>query len=772
MFSKEFQEILNQIEAKPELNALFLEHYVNVESARNLLALEGTKEGVWDWELETDVVHFSSQWFQILGYLPNELPHKFSTWEDLVHQDDLHTAKEKVQAFLLSDGEYWGKSIQRMRTKSGQYIYTEHKAKLLKNPEGKGIRLIGTIRDVNKEHINAIELEQKNTLLDTIFNASPHLIFIKDKYGNFIKVNKAVGALFNLPLEDLEFKPNAEVHGHNEEVQNFDRIDNIVLLENKSVTLIEPFTKFNGDVRLFQTIKSPMTFHGEKYVLGLSTDITELEERNNKIEENLRYQESILQSLPFYFLEFNHSFTFNILNKNHDKLIPIVFNNQIDFNNLIHTDDRKHLDTIAEFLNSNSVHLFLELQLNTHKGPKWFKFYLSKSVSDKKKIFGSLIPDHENVNNRIALEESLITLQTIQEEAVDLILILDSSFKVLNSSQSSKTVLGIAASRITGTPFFDLLENEVRNVHIESIKKLKKGEYLKFTFLRKYNNKEFFLEALFKLLKTPSTSNSTYLAFIRDNTESKRLELEKEKINSALQKLADERTSFVSMASHQFRTPLTIIRGNTELIQYKLQKKNLTDFDTHLNRITTEIDRVTNLMNDILLLGKLSSKKQDYKPEEVDLANFVEGLVVEFNERNIEIDSSSFIFIRKQQNIQVLIDKLLFSHVVYNLFDNAFKYGKSNIPIEVIVEKSNEYGILKVKDYGIGIPVNSLISIFESFYRAPNTQSIEGTGLGLPIAKQIIELFNGEIFAQSDGSNGCMFTIRIPLTCLPESSKF
>ncbi|MDG2331889.1 MAG: tetratricopeptide repeat-containing sensor histidine kinase [Flavobacteriales bacterium] len=249
------------------------------------------------------------------------------------------------------------------------------------------------------------------------------------------------------------------------------------------------------------------------------------------------------------------------------------------------------------------------------------------------------------------------------------------------------------------------------------------------------NNKNAYLQLTYKVQKTAK-------------------ELEREKELSLL------KTSFVSTASHQFRTPLAVIQSNTELLLMLLSK-----IDNHelervkkvTGRITGQIAKMTELMDEVLILGKLTSGNVHYEAKELNLVEFCNILIQQFNA--IQEDGRILEFKIIGETYRVKLDSKLLGHTLTNLISNAFKYSVGKENPELSIHFKAKEVILSVKDYGIGISKNEQLHLFEPFYRADNATDIKGTGLGLSIAKEYVEINRGNILVKSILGEGSCFEI-------------
>ena len=235
-------------------------------------------------------------------------------------------------------------------------------------------------------------------------------------------------------------------------------------------------------------------------------------------------------------------------------------------------------------------------------------------------------------------------------------------------------------------------------------------------------------------------------------------------LEASLQKekeLGDMKSRFVSIASHQFRTPLAIIQSNAELIKIIIKNENLEVSDrlnTSTARIDSEISRMTNLMNEVLIFGKVSSGQMELKRDMTDITELCTKLVNRYNE--IQPDNRKMDVRSIGNSRQVSIDKGMMRHAIDNLISNAFKYSAETAPLFEISFLPKEIKI-SISDDGIGIPESEMENLFEPFHRAENVGDIAGTGLGLSIVKEYVELNGGTISVISRENEGTKFTIAL-----------
>jgi PAS domain S-box-containing protein len=224
--------------------------------------------------------------------------------------------------------------------------------------------------------------------------------------------------------------------------------------------------------------------------------------------------------------------------------------------------------------------------------------------------------------------------------------------------------------------------------------------------------------------------------------------------------LGQLKSSFVSTASHQFRTPLAIIQSNVGLLEMFANKTSKEELDRHTKvtgRITGAITKMTELMDNVLILGKLTSGNVHYNPKSLNVVEFCDQLVAEFNDVPAEGRTINAVTIGEPYN--VYLDPKLLTQVLANLINNAFKYSLGKKNPELVIDFSTKELVISIKDCGIGIPKAEISNLFQPFFRANNVTEINGTGLGLSIAKEYVEINKGRIAVQSILGEGSCFKI-------------
>ncbi|MFY0628547.1 MAG: PAS domain S-box protein [Reichenbachiella sp.] len=223
--------------------------------------------------------------------------------------------------------------------------------------------------------------------------------------------------------------------------------------------------------------------------------------------------------------------------------------------------------------------------------------------------------------------------------------------------------------------------------------------------------------------------------------------------------LHELKTRFVSMASHEFRTPLSTILSSVSLIARYTTPETEEKKNKHITRIKNNVGELTNILNDFLSLDKLDEGKMSVSVQTMDLCALIDETISEL--RTLTKKDQKILTNINFLNCEVQSDPQIIKQVLTNLMSNAIKYSDQGSEIELNASQNNEKITIEVKDQGIGIPESDQKHLFGKFFRAHNSSHIQGTGLGLNIVQKYLELINGEITFESIEGKGSVFTITL-----------
>ncbi len=396
--------------------------------------------------------------------------------------------------------------------------------------------------------------------------------------------------------------------------------------------------------------------------------------------------------------------------------------------------------------------------------------------------FGYVVKPFTSKDLKIAVEIGLLKHQLEQDlrENRDRLATLLNSMSdavIATNEQAKVTFMNPAAELITGwkqvdaqgkdiSTIFNIVD-EITEAALENpvIKVLRdqKVVYLgEFTSLITKKGKKIPIgDSASPIMRRPNQIDGVVIVFW-DISERRQTELLERALNQE-RELNHLKSLFISTVSHDFRNPLTVIQTAVELIEIQGDNLPAAKKSIYLQRIKGAVQSMKELMEDVLFMGKSDVGKLECHPDLVNLEQVCREFIAEFS--LVTNDGHQIMFTCHNECTDTLIDEKLLHYIVINLLSNAVKYSpqNKNIQVDLTCDFREKVAILQIQDQGIGIPEVDQKRLFESFYRATNVQSIQGTGLGLVIVKKCVEAHQGKISFTSQVGVGTTFKIILPL---------
>jgi signal transduction histidine kinase len=297
---------------------------------------------------------------------------------------------------------------------------------------------------------------------------------------------------------------------------------------------------------------------------------------------------------------------------------------------------------------------------------------------------------------------------------------------------------------------------EWRNRMIAHAQKTFNGE--NFSYEIKYKSNTYKVNTM--PLDDGQFGNNLVLFVFTNVTEQKKTEVKMLKALKKERELSELKSRFVSMASHEFRTPLSTILSTANLIARQNEPGKEDKRLKNVERNKSSVKNLVDILNEFLSIGRLEEGEVSMKQEVFDLTDFMKTIMQEL--QHVQKPGQQVRLTSHPKIIHVYLDKQFTRNVFLNLLSNALKYSPHNKPVDIHITAETSNITVKVQDQGIGIPEDEHQNLFNLFFRARNVTNIEGTGLGLPIAKKYIELMNGKITFESRLEQGTTFTITLP----------
>ncbi len=749
-------------------------------------------ELIWEMDLRNNKIRIMGFAPRIGSYDGNEIDIDYR--RDLsiqVHPEDSERVIKHFDEFLKKGNNATSEETYRTLNAGGnEYIWVQSRRTLLCDEFGNPAIVVGTTADITDNRLVEVELQkhkeqneflvqmlqESNEKLNTILNSSKEIILTIDlQTGQIENVNDAIRILGYSPQEwigeyytkwTLEKRRRFhELLKHASESDSVSRSQQIIFA-NKDNTVNIPFE--------FST--SLFYFKNKKYLLCVLRDIRErleYEKNLNKVTEQLTH---LINNIDDVYAIFNlKENRYEFISDNLEGFFGCDKNEFMQhglfWREIIHIEDSSGIVKQMEEVIKNKSRGEFFYRITTPVGET--KMLLEKITvaldddgnADKVYIVKSDYTHIENAEQ--SLIESERKFRFISENITDFISIIDNDGKFLYASPSAQNVIGYNPDElIDENSIYIIHPDDVKIFIEETLEKAvfeKKESQIRYRLLSKTGEYRW-AETHYKPIIDAMGNTTSIICSTRDVTDREQLMKDLEQALVKERELNELRSQFVSTASHQFRTPLTVIHSGVELMEIYLEGLSETKqkpFQKQFNRIQGEVIRLQDLMNDVLLLGRADASRTPFKPENRDLVDFCEELIE--SKYNNRYPKGRKVVLSVSGKIQsVFFDPKLLDHALENILSNAYKYSnKGNIEMQLKFDYENVN--IAITDKGIGIPESDLGNLFQPFYRAGNTTEIEGTGLGLSIVKEFIDKHDGQIFVVSELNKGTTVNVILPL---------
>ncbi|MDB5249572.1 MAG: hypothetical protein JWQ40_3966 [Segetibacter sp.] len=733
--------------------------------------LNNSKEIILTIDLEKNVIANVNEAISSLGYKPEEWINKsYKSWEGDHGQKFLELMKLAVQSELQVQNQ----QISFPNKSNTENIPFEFSTSIFYFKNAK--YLVCVLRDIRErikyeENISRIS-SQLTHLLNNIEDVYAIFDLKSNKY-DFVSdnVETLYGCDKQLYCDDINIWRNCinkeDVAGVEKEVAE--------IVENKSRgELFYRINTFTGDRKMIL----------EKVIVGkdndgnadklyiVKTDYTNIENAEQSLMETERKFRFISENLSDFISIHDTDWNFTYASPSVKNILgfePFEVLGLGGFD-LVHPDDllKTLNDSVQPVVIEKKETQFRYRMLSKDGSYKWVETY-SKPVIDSKGEISSIISSTRDVTDQVdaeyKLRQSEEQYRLLSENSNDIIGLHNLLEEFLYVSPSCKQVLGYDPGELLGKAPNEVFgKPEMKNAPSGASEVMKHKTERKFitpVITKSGEEKllEVWLKPMFKGDQIVSLQSSS-----RDVTEREKLLGELEQSLLKERELNELRAKFVSTASHQFRTPLTVIQSGVEIMDMYLDdlpEEKQAKFQRQFKKIQEEVDRLEFLMNDVLLLGRANAARTPFHPVKDDLVEFCSQMIE--NKYNNRYDAGRHVILQvKGGTVPVNFDPKLLGHSLENIISNAYKYSDTgNIFLDLIFDATQV--TISISDQGIGIPEEDLKNLFEPFYRATNTIEIDGTGLGLSIVKEFVEKHNGKIFLTSKLNKGTCVSVLLPI---------
>jgi PAS domain S-box-containing protein len=742
------------------------------ESERRLrYVLDATGEGVWDWDIATNIVTHNRRWCQIVGLDDNYLQHPLAVFAELLHADDKDRVMEKLQSCLAGKERY--QSEHRMRLKNGQVVWVHDRGDVVERDAlGKPLRVVGSFVDISARKAAELAAERANNLLKEAVYSIEQGFTIYDEQDRLYLCNEAYKRIYEssrdllVPGNTFEMivRAGAERGQYKEAIGHVDawvqqrvaqhQLANGEMLEQQLA---------DGRWLLIVESRTPSGF-----IVGNRIDITELKNTTQALSQSEQRWELAMSSVNDGIWDWNPQSGEVYFSKRWKSMLGYEENeigsNVQEWILRVHPQDmdrtmaevQRHLRGETDFYQS-------EHRMRCKNGDyKWIldrgRAYID-AQGKPIRMLGSHSDITERRSTQARVREHAAQLNAIFELSPDGFVTFDADRCVKYVNPAFTTLTGLTEIQLAGDAeaifshkLAQICIPSARFVGVQALRVIRIREAVgaaatddkSLTRPRQVieltDASKRVLEVSLRESHAESVSQILYLRDITHETEVDRL-----------------KTEFLSTAAHELRTPMASIYGFAEvLLKQKVGAAELQEF---LGIIYRQSELMASILNELLDLARIEARRgKDFVIESLQAQGLVADVVNSFKlpAKRIapQIDAPGtplFLMADKKKALQAIL----------NVLSNAYKYSSDLVHISIAQVGSNV--TISVTDQGIGMTRGEIERVGERFYRADTSGKVPGTGLGMSIVTEIMNLHHGSVAIQSELGQGTTVTLAFPI---------
>jgi PAS domain S-box-containing protein len=622
-------------------------------------------------------------------------------------------------------------------------------------------------------------LQQDQEIFNILLEAVSEGVIVIDNHQNIMEVNSKVEAMFGYKKDELsqkELKCLIPPSFH----ENYSSYFNALIANGKVKKIGKSADiyglKKNGDLVAIELELNPFEIYNRSYVMALVKDVSEKKE----IEKSLMLKSSALESAGNGVIITDATKDDNPIiyfNAAFEKLTGYskeeILGNNCRFLQGIDRDQKPFEELREAIKNGESCQVTVR---NYKKDGTlfWNDLYIMPIINDNG-VLTNFIGIQNDVTLRKQAEAERNHFATIFNESLNEIYVFDSeTLKFLNVNYGAQKNIGYTLEELLKKTPLDLKTQLSENEYRQRIDLLKNDKVEKIEFETIHQRKDGTTYPVEVHLQRSSLGDKdVFVAIILDITERKNYteQLEKKveertaqlKIALSREKELNElKTRFLSLVSHEFKTPLSGILTSSVLLSKYKSTQEQQKRDRHIKIIADKVHYLNTILNDFLSLDKLETGNVRYNFNQFKLSKVVDEVI--YNANMLLKEGQNIHYPDNIDDLSLYQDEKIIALILTNLVNNAIKYSSEHTMVSITVNQNKNFTTMQVIDEGIGIPLKDQKSIFDRYFRAENVINIQGTGIGLNIVKHHLENLGGTICFESKENVGTTFTITIPNT--------
>jgi len=602
-----------------------------------------------------------------------------------------------------------------------------------------------------------------NTLLRTVIDENPNIILMKDWDGKFLIGNRALANLYGTTPEDLVGKDDSAFNPNTEQVAFYlQNVRDVMSQSQTQVVMEESTNATTGEVTYYQSIKKPLiTREGKKQILVIANDVTELKRTQIRLEESERRLRYVLDATGEGVWDWNIAAGEVIHNSRWCEIVgldkqhlqhPIEF-----FADLLHPQDKDAVMLqLQKCLEGDAVY-HSEHRMRLHDGRVVWVLDRGNVVERDGKgvplrMVGSCADISERKADELALGVRTELLNAIFQLSPDGFVSFDAERKVNYASPAFASLTQLEIAALTGVSeqaFSDLLAQQcLPGATFHGVRRLREradaGHRDERELIELALPGRRVLEVGFRSSTSSAVSQILYFRDVTHETEVDQM-----------------KSDFLSTAAHELRTPMASIYGFAEvLLTQDLEDDHRKEFTGIIFR---QSELMASILNELLDLARIEARKgKDFELVSTDVALIVQETVSDFK---LPAGRLAPVITRPTGVWRIMVDRKKTQQAILNVLSNAYKYSRPGDAVEIFIEPTTSSNLIAVRtvDQGIGMSAEQVKRVSERFFRADTSGNVPGTGLGMSIVKEIVELHHGNLLVASAPGQGTTVTLQFPV---------
>lgn len=731
-------------------------------------------------DITSDAVIATDNHFVVIGW--NRMAERMYGWtaeEALGHsisellqtEYPYHRSDTALNNFLRV-GKWSGEVLQRKRDGTKFYVFSTVTA--VRDANGTLIGALAINRDVTERK----QAEQMESFFAQIFDESFNEIYIfhADTY-QFIHVNRAARDNVGYSMDELRSMTFMQVRRGDDAECLAEIVQALRAGDTAGARLNGVHYRKNGTSYPVEMSLQFMMYGNLPILIAIALDMS----HRKQMEDALRASERLYRALvdsqidfvcrytPDTVLTFVNEAYCHFFGRSREELIGTSF--------LALSDSEQTpavLARIEEVLRDPSPSVREIRTLGADGKTHWIQWVDHGIVDDS----GKVVMIQAVGRDVTAVKKAQEQFRAMLEAAAEAILLVRQDGQIVLANQSTEKIFGYPLSALFGQKVEKLLPEALRELHVrlrdnyQAHPNARPMGYGQDLYSQRADGTQFPVEV--SLSPIEADGEQLVMCIIRDVTErrqaqAERIEAEKLRMELDLQReLIAMKEEFISVVSHEFRTPLTVIQSSKEILELYGERLTPERRRQHLRKIGDQVTYMRELLDQVLVIGRIKQGKLDFQPECVNVPQLCQDLL---EQARLEgTDSHRWILDISPEIDQAQLDPRLLQHIFTNLLSNAVKYSPNGGEIRFSVARDGDELLFAVSDEGIGIPEADQKRLFETFFRAKNVGDIRGTGLGLAIVRDSVSLHGGRIHFSSAANKGTRFEVRLPFSEVSHSA--